>query len=110
LGGLILEHDELASMPDWVIFDLLCADVLYYKDYDRLPEKHEFCSWLGKSDRHDILKFIDRTSFGQKVPIGTTQIGIFVRYGDGYALICGIVHVDDERKQPDSAKKSHSGG
>lgn len=107
LGGLILEHDEMASIPDWVIFDLICSDVLYFSESARLPERHDFSSWLC---RGRAFKFIDRSSFGQRVPVEATQIGIFCRHGGDYVLICGIERVDDARRRPEATKNSQAGG
>ncbi len=104
MGALVLEHDEIGSIPHSVIMDLLRAEIFYYGESDWLETYHPFRSWLAKGE--PILKFVDRTSFGQKVPLGAIQIGIFV---DGDVPICFISHINDERKKSVQAK-SYSGG
>ncbi|MDD5437997.1 MAG: hypothetical protein PHC70_02525 [Patescibacteria group bacterium] len=90
-----------------MIKDLLRAEICYYGTDDWLETHHSFKSWLAKGE--PILKFVDRTSFGQKVPLEATQIGIFVPGDDEPIEICIISQINDERKKLVQAK-SHSGG
>lgn len=111
VGGLILEHDDMPSIPPAVIADLKNRAVIWYFSGDeKLEAEDEFHSWLVGGQHAQELKFIPPLGMRERMPKGVTCIAIVLKVGRGRPMaICVIDHVEDLRKA-EPVRKSQSGG
>lgn len=111
VGGLILEHDDMPSIPPALISDLKNrAVILYFSGDEKLETEDDFHSWLVGGQRAEELKFIPPLGMRGRMPKGVTGIAIVLKVGRGRPMtICVIDQIEDSRKV-DSNRKSQSGG